>query len=64
MRRFYEIGQNQNGLATDKQHGQYAICSAIASQTAYLVGNVSGNMFWPLNVKKDLNGIQALWGNR
>jgi len=32
---------------TDKQHGQYAICSAAASQTAYAPETVGRNAWAP-----------------
>jgi hypothetical protein len=34
-------------LATDKQHGQYAICSAKASQSAFVTGTVVCNGLAP-----------------
>jgi hypothetical protein len=38
-------------LATDKQHGQYAICSVSTSQTAYVPEPVSVNKFAGIVIK-------------
>ncbi len=37
------VEEKMGWLATDKQHGQYAICSVITSQTAYVPAPVSSN---------------------